>query len=202
MITDYSICIPTCKPMNEVQELVDDIRATIPSDIPIFTSGYKVSASVNRNFCLMKAKTKYVIMLDDDISGFTCGWAEGMLEPFELCNNVAMVSARLMRDRRTPGIMMSIDFKFEMTFQLVKEQFLPSSCIAFVNDGTRFDENYVGSGWEDTDYCESLQRKYPQHFWLINNNVQLIHANEMKNGQDGNYQINQRYYKKKWGGVK
>lgn len=199
---NYSIIIPSCKSRDELQKFIGPIKKTVLKDVPIILTGFPVSAATNRNYGLDKCKTEYCIMLDDDINGFFSGWAEELLKPFELCKNVVMVSARLMKENKIDtALMMNIQPRMEYLYQIIDDQFLPSACIAFKNDGTRFDENFVGSSWEDTDFCVSLQKKNQYGLWIINNKVKLIHKNEMKSGNPKVFAQNRKYFEQKHGRV-
>ena len=49
-------------------------------------TGFNASASVNRNYGLMKAFetiNEYIIMIDDDIGGFYTGWQHDLVEPLK-----------------------------------------------------------------------------------------------------------------------
>lgn len=196
----YDIIIPTCKSREEIEPQVQAIRATVPEHTHIIVTGFNVSAAVNRNYGLQQATAPYVVMLDDDISGFFPGWADilcGFLTPFGFWK-AAMVSARLINVDGTPGTMMDIEPDLRFNFQIVNPPgYLPSACVAFRNDGLRFDESFEGSSWEDTDFCDTLHLRYLGHFFVIANEVRLLHANEMKNGNSRVFERNKRYYMQK-----
>lgn len=197
----YDILVPTCKSYEKVKDLVARIMETSDTTAGnLFVTCKNVSASVNRNYALQHATAPVVIMLDDDIEGFFPGWDEMLVDALYDGPEHRMVSARLMNKDGTPGTMMDIKPYLDSEFQFVKG-FLPSACIAFHNDGTRFDENFIGSGWEDTDFCVSLQKRYPEGEFLIANEVKLVHNNEMKNGNSVMFERNKNYFFKKHGGV-
>jgi GT2 family glycosyltransferase len=56
-----------------------------------------------------------------------------------------------------------------------------------------FDDNYVGSQWEDTDYCFSV--RHAGYDVIQDNSIAVIHYNEEKNR---NYTHNQAYFSRKW----
>lgn len=208
------IIIPTNKYRDEIDYIVKAIESnTYMSKYNINVTCLQVSAATNRNFGLIHAKSDYVIMLDDDISGFYLGWAEDMLKPFE-DDSIMMVSARLMNTPDEVGVMMDIIPDLSKPLQVIKPfteaktremdskvpvKAVPSACIAFKNDGILFDENYVGAGFEDTDFCFKKCSEYPDKKIVINNECKLIHRNEMKNQLNGQLQKNQLYFRWKWG---
>lgn len=197
----YDILVPTCKLQSKLMDFTRSILDTTDTTAGDLIMTHKqVSAAVNRNYALEYATAPVVIMLDDDISGFYPGWDRELVEALMESESHVMVSARLMHTDGTPGIMMNFTPDMSCKFQYT-QGFLPSSCIAFRNDGSRFDENFIGSGWEDTDFCETLQKRYPAGQFLIANGVKLVHANEMKQGNRTNYVKNHQYYIEKHGRI-
>jgi glycosyltransferase involved in cell wall biosynthesis len=203
------ILIPTCKDDYELAGQIGEIIMAEPEidGDRIIYSCYDKSAAFNRNYCLNLARSGIVVMIDDDISGFLPGWSEKLIEPLLKCRDIIYVSARLMNNEGlaqhlvgyfgTPQRVMG--FSDNLISPIVPVNTAPSAAVAFRNDGTRFDEAYVGSGWEDTDFVRQLKVKYPGGKVVINNEVKLIHANEMKNQLGENYKINKEYFIKKWG---
>jgi hypothetical protein len=143
-----------------------------------------------------------VVMLDDDISGLTPGWDAALIRALEEVPGAVMVSARLMNADGTVGTMMSIKPDLSPQRQVVEKGYLPSACIAFRRyRAAWFDENFIGSGWEDTDFCDTLHTINPSGVFAICNDIRVVHRNEMKNGSAVNFELNKRYYMKKHGRV-
>ncbi len=158
------------------------------------------SAAQNRNIALSHAAIgEIVIMLDDDITGFFNGWVEELIKPLAL-DDVVLVSARLLKPNGSLGMMSGDNYDLSEDYvectQFPKR--VPTACIAFRNNGVTFDENYIGSGFEDDDFCRQLAKKYPKGKFIINNAVQLIHLNEMKNQKGVFWKNNKYYYLVKW----
>jgi glycosyltransferase involved in cell wall biosynthesis len=192
------ILIPTNKPLKKLTRQINDIKKTVSNEYTISPTCFNVSSPVNRNYSLIHSTSDIVIMIDDDIWGFFPGWADKLIEPFS-GSNVVMVSARLMKTKTAYGVMMDIPVDISKPIVESPHDMLPSACIAFRNDGTRFDENYIGAGFEDTDFCKQLNLKYLQGKFVIHNEVKLIHKNEMKNQLNGQLMRNKYYYMNKWG---
>lgn len=205
MIID--ILIPSCKNEKEIIPIINSIREHSGNNYRnILFSCADGCAAKNRNIVLDKTDAEVVVMIDDDISGFFNGWIELLTEPFN--NNEAMlISANLIRRDGSIAIMCS-DRTDRQTRKLrrrrrgrnrmilVPHGEVPSARIAFRNDGTRFDENYDGSGREDIDFCWQLKHKYPDFKVYIMRECRMVHDNEQKNN---NYHIkNMRYFRDKW----
>jgi hypothetical protein len=195
------VTIPTCQL---------DFQAThetmcLPENIELYISSYPVSAPTNRNICLLKArelKADYIIMCDDDIAGFFAGWELELIQPLIKNPNCQMVSASLITATGAPAVMMDIKRNLTIPYQKIASKALPSACIAFRADlNIFFDQRYTinnrGAGFEDTDFCYQINKKFTNAIYYINNKVKLIHENESK-GQE-QIRIFYDYFKKKWG---
>lgn len=194
------VVVPTYKPQQDshlLQIAVWISMTTTHTKFPIiFSCQENKSAAINRNYCIDKCdENDIIIMIDDDISGFTYGWDYKMAETL-FNQKIVLVSARLLNPNGS--IQNVIGGQHSKKKGLAKVNRCPSSAIAFRNNGLRFDENYVGSGFEDTDFCEEIKRRYPKHDIVINNDVCLIHQNEHKNQLGKNYTKNRLYYNQKW----
>ncbi len=191
------VLIPSNKKLPDV--FVQSIIDTAGCDVNIITSGFDVSAATNRNYCLNASKSAKVIMVDDDVEFTENDWAVKLINT--IGSDVIMASARLMDVYGKPGTMMAIPLDLSGDIVDSPCKALPSACIAFMNSFTRFDENYQGAGYEDTDFCAQLSVMYPTKRFVINNTVKVTHKNEMKNyiknGND-NYINNKRYFEMKW----
>lgn len=204
------IIIPTYKPIKKLKNFLSKLAESISDNYNIITTCFPVSAATNRNYGLNEATSDIVIMIDDDIKGFFPGWADKLLEPLE-DKNVVMSSARLMHSKTKTGLMMSIIPDLSGKYQtetieygsplknIIPIRLLPSACVAFRRNDFRFDEAYLGAGYEDTDACMQLNEKYPNGVYVINNEVKIIHRNEMKQQLNGQLEHNKRYFHWKWG---
>lgn len=194
---DYTIIIPTCKPRKFLNKQLNEILFYSTDKPKIVTTCAEASAAVNRNIGLNMAKSEFVIMCDDDIHGFFQGWDRLLILPMLEDENIVMVSACLVNIEGGFALMMNIKHDLTKKIQVIDNRFLPSSCIAFRKDTLKFDEEYIGSGWEDSDFCRQMQDKYPCGKFVINNSVRLIHDNNMTN--QTLWGDNSKYYAKKWG---
>jgi hypothetical protein len=190
------LIIPTCKARKDVLPLVDEIRAVTPG-VRVSVTGFKVSAATNRNYGLNRAQSEIVLMCDDDMTGFFPGW-DALLVKTLVENDAAVVSARLMTPEGKPGVMVGAEYDMDQPVVKVKARQLPTACICFRNDGTRFDEAFIGSGFEDNDFCLQLAMLYPERGFYISNEVKLVHINEMKNQKGKYWDANRAYFLRKW----
>lgn len=203
----HCILIPSCKSEEDLNQQTGDILSTDRGLNVIYSYGNEVSAAINRNVCLEIATKEYnptyIVMIDDDITGFFSGWSELLIKPLD-DPDVLYVSARLMNECGKPQMVMG--FNKNLNNALVPVNIAPSAAIAFRNDGVRFCEEYKGSGWEDTDFHFQLKEKYGyDKKVLINNRVKLTHFHEMKN-QNGvgpginPFEENKKIFDQRWPG--
>lgn len=203
MIECTKILIPTLLPQEKLRKIVEEIKQTTGLDA--ICSCVKASASVNRNICIDRACLSdgdIVIMLDDDITGFYEGWLSDLVKPMQDAN-VVMASARLLRaDGVTFNETCSQCFDAEPEEIEIKRHgdcLIPTAAISFRYKGIRFDESYVGSGWEDNDFCLQYLQKFPESKFIQSNRCRLIHLNEMKNQKGHYWERNVSVFIRKWG---
>lgn len=187
------IIIPTCRTRKEVESLVKEIERLSTAQHNIVVTGYKASAATNRNYGLHNTSGDIVCMLDDDMRGFYLGWDDDLEYAFK-DKDVSIVTARLLNPDGSKGIMMGWQDRYpiEPNYIEIPEKYIPTACIAFRRTGIFFDENFIGSGFEDTDFCDMMPGKR-----ILANKCKLVHINETKN-QNGEYwKVNESYYKSK-----
>lgn len=176
------IIIPTCRPIDYMQAQIRDIEANSPECRVIPTCIENASASQNRNAGLDRATSPIVIMVDDDTRGFYPGWWKPLVAPLLNCEYVAMTSARLVTPDGGHATMNGSKYHLDIDYEVVEH--MPSACIAFRRDTTRFDERFRRSGFEDTWFCDCLRKERPHGQFLIVNSCRIIHLNEMKGQQE------------------
>ena len=181
------IVIPTCKQPSDVESLVREISETSLLPCNVIVASSQGSASKNRNDGLDKTTTPYVCMLDDDICKLPKGWDKSLVDILKNYPTVSVVSARLTNQDGSPGIMGNEPYLAHLGIQPAR--FIPTACIVFKNTPLRFDETFIGSGFEDNDFLDQLGPQY-----VIANGVKVVHLNEAKNQKGYYWQTNQTYY--------
>lgn len=196
------ILIPTCKQRGEIQPLIDSLNQYVPKteSNAVLVSCFPESAAVNRNWCLSRLVVGEVaIMIDDDIEGFYHGWIEDLVKPMS-DPNVVMVSARLLEPDGRFGQTCSrcyADSPEEIEVFSNGQCVLPTAAIAFRHRGHMFDCNFLGSGWEDNDWCLQYLADVPHAKFIQSNRCRLIHRNEQKS-QGKHWDQNMMYFHNKW----
>lgn len=194
------IIIPTYLDLVDLTSLLDEIASTTTGSPRVIPTCLKASAAINRNYGLDQATSDLVIMIDDDIFNLPDGWNQRLCQPLLDTPRVVMTSANLLRPNGEFGVMHCDPSPREGTGLLsVEKQGLPTACVAFRNDGlARFREDYIGSGYEDTDFSAQLRFLHPDGLWLVIRDLRVIHRNDQK-AQAPNLAVNRKTYTELWG---
>ena len=184
-----SIIVPTIKTEKEIADLISEIKKTKSNKSELIVVSSPKSAAKNQNIGLDKAKGEFIIICGDDIEQFPAGWDDDLIEGLKK-TGASMVGPRLLNP---DGSLQAVKYRnYDLSKEFVQVRTMITACSAFRNTHLRFDENYMGSGWEDTDFCMQLGGTF-----FVINSVKLHHRNEGKNkllfkGR------NRAYFKSKW----
>ena len=191
-----SIIITTVKTEEEIEGLIAEIKETVYYELDLIViSGIRV-VSVNTNMGLDKAKGEFIIICDDDTEGYQKGWDKVLLDALEKLESegATIVGARLLN---LDGTLHKVNYRnYDLSVEYSQTRTMITPCCAFRNTKLRFDENYKGWGWNDTDWCKQLGGKS-----FVVNTVRVIHRNEAKNPLGSRRQIiaNRERFRAKWG---
>jgi len=196
---EADIIIPSFLPAKNLRLLEAEIEdKTIPPFNIIKIRKFQ-SAAKNRNYGLNRAKSPYVIMIDDDICDLPYGWNRRLIRTLKHHPRITAVSARLMQKNGMPGLNSANNF--DLKKELIDCPMIPTACCVFRNPDrkygvkTRFDERYIGSYWEDTDFFRQLQKDESKENFLIDNRCKVVHLND---GKGGNNVYNKNLFESKW----
>ena len=195
MNTPIDIIIPTCLTVEAVTPLAEEVRDSAGVDVRIYATCEDACASKNRNIGLEWAASEFRIMMDDDITGLPQGWVSELIQPLKDHPECVMVSPQLITPDRKYAVMMGCPDPRPIGtgLRIVVGPHLLTACIAIRKDSLRFDERFIGSGWEDNDYCDRQNKRYPGCTRIIQSDIQVVHRNEMKNQQE-HFGRNRRHY--------
>ena len=217
---NISITIPTIRNKQEIQPLIDELQVSISytnrkSDfnvIETIASCKKVSASINRNWCIDNAKGDIIIMIDDDVHVVEQDWIIKLVKPLiEYQDKISIIAPRLTDRNKNPAPQLGNNgwypliedkeyLKVATHTPETKLNVVCSACICFYkNNGVRFNENYPDACFEDTHYSMDTNKKFPNKKIIINESSKLMHLNEGKWRKGGTWHQNRAYFNKCWG---
>ncbi len=182
-----SVIIPTIRTVDEMANVLKEIRSTRAPDTEIIAVSGKGSAAVNRNIGLDRAKGEFIIMCDDDVNKYLDKWDTKLVAA--LCTTKAkVVGARLLGANGKPH---PVNYNnYDLSKDNVQIRGMITACCVFRRTSLRFDEKFIGSGWEDTDFFQRLGGPF-----FVTNTVKVVHLNEHKNPHDAK---NSAYFRRKW----
>ena len=184
-----SVIVPTIKPEENVMFMVDDLLDKSLYKPEVLVIAKQQCVAKNQNEGLDRAKGEYVVICGDDVEQFPQDWDKGLIEAMEI-TEASMVMPRLLNP---DGSVQALNHgNFALTPNYVKVRTIPSAICMFKNTDLRFDENFKGGGFEDTDFCNRLGGDF-----YVANTVKMVHRNEKKNQFNAE---NRAYYNSKWGG--
>lgn len=185
----YDICIPCWEQSAKLKVTLDNLMAgkgAVSAPCRLIINIEKQSVVRNRIACLAASTAPYVLWLDDDVTFIQPGWDRYLLDQIAAQPDVGIIGVRLLHWQL-----------MERTFWRPQGQ-VDDVCGAVMMTrrlpGVGFDDNYLGSQWEDTDYCYEVRRA--GYRILQNNQVQVVHFNEEKNSEHSH---NRAYFNRKWG---
>ena len=184
----FDICIPCWENSTKLDETISNILESdfkVKEPVKFIISVEKQSVVKNRLDCLTRSKSPYVLWLDDDIKFVDVGWDYHLHQCITgnpkwgiVGVNVVHYKALDNRPTRPGGPIADVCGAVMMTRKI---------------PGVQFDPNYIGSQWEDTDYCYQVRKA--GYDVIQNNNLYVLHYNEEKNRD---YTHNQAYFTSKW----
>lgn len=183
-----SVIIPTIKKMEDVVSMVENMQDMAYNQLEIIIIAKQQSAAKNQNEGLKKAKGEYIVICGDDVENFSENWDKELINAMET-TGASMVMPRLYNKNGTVQALNHGNFALSPDY--IKVRTIPSAICMFKNTPLRFDENFLGSGYEDTDFCNRLGGS----FYIVNS-ARMIHRNEKKNQFNAQ---NKAYYEMKWG---
>lgn len=201
------IIIPTNHKLDEIRPLINEIEYNTPEQHRIISTCQPVSAAKNRNYGLSFANSDIITMLDDDVTGFYPGWLTNMIFPLLQDPDIIMCSARLLNKDRTRAQNMGMvngsgsyqEIPASYNIDGIEYKRVTTAVICFRKNDVRFDENFQGSGYEDTAFMDDISAAHNGMKFIVNNACELIHLNEMKGQGDPEiWQQNHDYYCKKY----
>ena len=190
-----SIIIPTVRTEAEIAGLIAEIKNTVYYDLDLIVISGMRFVSVNSNIGLDRAKGEFTIICDDDTERYQKGWDKTLLDVLEKLEpeGATIVGARLLN---LDGTLNEVNYRnYDLSVEYFQTRTMITACCAFRNTKLRFDENYKGASWNDSDFVKQLGGKS-----FVVNTVRVTHRNEEKNPLGSKKQkiANRERFRAKW----
>lgn len=181
-----------CFEYNEfTKNTINSIFNTARSQYSLTIMPNKVSAAINSNRLINNSKSKYIILMDDDLQFPCIGWDVKLLETlkkydpcvvaprlFDNKYNVLNPQSKINKDRIAVGIKVS------------------GGLLVFKDIGLRYDENYIRTQYDDTDILYQFMSK--GYRILVDGRVDVLHMGNATPCSTPWARQNYEYFRKKW----
>ncbi len=175
------IIVPAYRITHNLSRLLEEIQHKTQPPYNLIIIHKEKSAARNRNDGLKASKSKFVIMIDDDICELPYLWNKLLIDRLLYNPDVCAVSARLLEEEGRAAVNTANNFDLSKDF--VEVDCIPTACCIFRNPSElelEFDERMMGSGWEDTLFFNKLKLRTGGKI-LIDNTVKVVHLNRETN---------------------
>lgn len=220
MKNTVSVCIPTFKSYELLKPYIGEIMSMLSSidikyDYNVYASCEKQSAAKNRNQCINKTDGDIILMIDDDLDGFTTEWFNNLIDTLVNNPQYSIVSSRTTdKSGNNNGLLGDCgdpkeygDIQKALHTKETGLQLVASACIAFrrsdiehIRDELNkpFDENYKGAVWEDSDFCMVMRHTLDHKDIVICNTSKIVHLNAQQGRTHSDVMENRNYFNSKW----
>ncbi len=182
------ICIPCYQESWKLNQTIESIKETCDVPYTLIVHIQKQSVVKNRLACLEKSTNPYVLWLDDDVKFTTRDWASKTLLRLMSNERLGIVGVRVIHSEfRKPRYERNTGYRIDVCGAFMMTRKIP---------GVYFDEKYIASQAEDTDYCyQVIQKGYKIY---QDNSIEILHFAPHKNVNASN-KFNNTYFFQKWG---
>lgn len=187
-----SVIIPAYEDVPRLRRAMWSVQQTADLPFELIVVCEKQSVAKNRNAGLERATQDLVAFLDDDVLLPAC-WMSRLIKVLDSSDDIGAVSALARYPNGAPQT-----WRQELGEDELWEITPAGACFAYsrsrVND-RRFDERYLGSQWEDTDWFWSLQQQGLRA--VVTGSVVIVH--EVIDAERPWLAENMRAFHDKWG---
>jgi hypothetical protein len=187
-----SIIIPAYDDSANLRRVIWSIEQTVDLPYELIIARAKQCVAKNRNAGLDRATQDLTVFMDDDVL-LPAGWLSNLVSGLAKNEDIGAVSSLLIFPNGAPQTRRP-DLKSGEMWDVTA----PGTCFVYsrrrVND-MRFDENYLGSQWEDTDWIWQVKELGLKT--LVTGDVTVVHDHQIRENQ---WLVeNMTYFQKKWG---
>ncbi|MEW6365206.1 MAG: hypothetical protein AB1714_11300 [Acidobacteriota bacterium] len=189
---DVSILVRCYEQTLFTERTLASIATTARTHYELICRPNPISAAANSNWLIKLASSNRIILLDDDLSFVRAGWDERLLDTLNRYPGVGCVSPRIMDPK---GRLLG-PYRYVRDGRVVTGFEVWGAALAFERAQMRYDETYVGTQCDDTDFL--LQHLAAGYLLAIDGSVDVIHRRELSGPRPPWYEHNQQHLIKKW----
>ncbi len=187
-----SVIIPAYDDSDLLRRAIWSIRTTADLPYELVIAREKQCVAKNRNMGLDRATQDLTFFMDDDVL-LPAGWMSRLVSVLAGREDYGAVSAFMSFPNGAPQMT-----RYDMKPGELWEVSIPGTCFVYsrarVGD-QRFDEGYLGSQWEDTDWMWTIQEK--GLCTVMTRDVWIIHDHALSENQW--LHVNMKRFHDKWG---
>lgn len=188
-----SIIIPVYEPTANLARTIWSIKQTIDVPCQVIVQIEKQSVAKNRNAGLEKATGEVIAFVDDDVI-LPPHWTSQLLAFLDKYEDCGVVAPRMTGPAGEPQNNLS--------------KVLPGTYLKCRPPGTlfmydrervgdcKFDEEYVASQWEDTDFMRQVEAKGLRCYCM--GDVWILHEMNLTQANQEVWDKNKAHYQSKW----
>jgi GT2 family glycosyltransferase len=187
-----SVIIPAYADTPWLRRALWSLRETADCPHEIIVACARQCVAKNRNAGLARARHDLVAFLDDDV-----------LLPAQWMSRLAAVLAARPDAGAVTGLLQFADgapqcCRHDLRPGELWQVTIPGTCFLYSRERVgdlRFDEAYLGSQWEDTDWMWAVQKR--GLVTLVSGDVRIVHDHTLSESQ--HLEANRRRFLEKWG---
>jgi glycosyltransferase involved in cell wall biosynthesis len=192
-ISGVSIVIPAYEDKPVLRRAIWSITQTVDLPVQLVVAMARQSVARNRNDGLARAKHDLVVFMDDDVL-LPAHWLSQLAAVLLADESIGVVSARMTGPAGEPQNDLA-----RLRPGEVRDCIPPGTCFLYSRSrvrGCRFDDRYVRSQWEDSDFM--LQVLQAGLRCVATGSVTVLHENHLTRATDESWVENRKYFFSKW----
>ena len=173
-----SVIIPAYDDSDRLRRLLWMIEQTADMPVELIVACAKQCVAKNRNAGLDRASHDLTFFMDDDVM-LPPHWMSRLTAVLRSADDIGAASAHLIFPNGAPQTRRA-DLAPGESWEVT----IPGTCFAYSRQRVgdqRFDEEYIGSQWEDTDWMWTIQRLGLRT--VMTGDVQVLHDHVLKESQ-------------------
>jgi len=191
-MSDVSIAVRCYEENQFTLNTLESIKKNASTNYELIYSPAKLSCAANANRLINMCTTKRIILVDDDIEFTQKNWDDRLMTSLHLDAGIGLVATRLVTKYNT---FFNMQTRVPLG-KLVTGVKIAGCVLAFKDVGIRFDEGFVRSQYDDTDFAYQYMQK--EYLVCVDGSVTAKHMREATCDSGDFVRKNADYFHKKW----